>query len=125
MADPVRTAAVRAVIIVSLTLIQAMMAFLFSLTDSWLAFPTVLTSVAGTVVATWAVLDVWVTRQVWKQRHGVVSVPSSTARRMRRERRRAERAARREGRIAGGGPVTSPEPGGRVPDGGAGQLSQA
>ncbi|MFJ3931774.1 MULTISPECIES: hypothetical protein [unclassified Streptomyces] len=125
MADPVRTAAVRAVIVVSLTLIQAMMAFLFSLTDSWLAFPTVLTSVAGTVVATWAVLDVWVTRQVWKQRHGVVSVPSSTARRMRRERRRAERAARREGRIAGGGPVPSPEACGRVPDGGAGRLSQA
>ncbi|MFI6289703.1 hypothetical protein ACIBCM_34050 [Streptomyces sp. NPDC051018] len=94
MADPVRKAAVRAVLIVSLTLIQAMVAFLCTLTGSWLAFPMVLSSVASTVVATWAVLDVWVTRQVWRQRHGVVSEPSSSARRLRREHRRARRAAR-------------------------------
>ncbi|WP_405696399.1 hypothetical protein [Streptomyces sp. NBC_01185] len=94
MPDPVRTAAVRAVIILALTLIQAVMAFLCTLAGSWLAFPMVLSGVAGTVVATWSVLDVWVTRQVWNQRHGVVSVPSSTARRMRRERRAARRAAR-------------------------------
>ncbi|MEE1736031.1 hypothetical protein ACIGJO_31265 [Streptomyces sp. NPDC079020] len=94
MPDAVRTAAVRAVLIMSLTLIQAMVAFLCTLTGSWLAFPMVLSSVASTVVATWSVLDVWVTRQVWHQRNGVVSVPSSTARRMRRERRRARRAAR-------------------------------
>lgn len=94
MADPVRTAAVRAVIIVSLTLIQAMVAFFCTLAGSWLAFPMVLSSVASTVVATWGVLDVWVTRQVWKQRHGVVSIPSSTARAQRRERRRARRQAR-------------------------------
>jgi hypothetical protein len=37
---------------------------------------------------------VWVTRQVWNQRHGVVSTPSSTARALRRERRRARRQAR-------------------------------
>ncbi|MGW7081054.1 hypothetical protein ACWGH2_32380 [Streptomyces sp. NPDC054871] len=92
--DPVRTAAVRAVIIVALTLIQAMTAFLCALAGSWLSFPMVLSSVASTVVATWGVLDVWVTRQVWNQRHGVVSVPSSTARQLRRERRRARRQAR-------------------------------
>ncbi|WP_254707766.1 hypothetical protein [Streptomyces lunaelactis] len=94
MADPVRTAAVRAVIIAALTMIQAMVAFLGTLTGSWLAFPMVLSSVGSTVVATWAVLDVWVTRQVWNQRNGVVSVPSSTARQLRRERRRARRAGR-------------------------------
>lgn len=98
MPDPVRTAAVRAVLIVALTLIQAMVAFLCTLTGSWLAFPMVLSSVASTVVATWGVLDVWVTRQVWSQRHGVVSTPSSTARRLRREHRRARRQARALGR---------------------------
>lgn len=92
--DPVRTAAVRAVIIVALTLMQAMTAFLCTLAGSWLSFPMVLSSVASTVVATWGVLDVWVTRQVWNQRNGVVSVPSSTARQLRRERRRARRQAR-------------------------------
>ncbi|MFE7004322.1 hypothetical protein [Streptomyces griseus] len=104
MPDAVRTAAVRAVLIMSLTIIQAMIAFLSTLTGSWLAFPMVLSSVASTVVATWSVLDVWVTRQVWNQRHGVVSVPSSSARQIRRERRRsrrAERAAERDG--TGGG----------------------
>lgn len=98
MPDPVRTAAVRAVIITAVTLIQAMVAFLSTLAGSWLAFPMVLSSVASTVVATWGVLDVWVTRQVWNQRYGVVSMPSSTARQLRRERRRARRAARNEER---------------------------
>ncbi|MEU6098167.1 hypothetical protein [Streptomyces sp. NPDC047079] len=92
--DPVRTAAVRAVLIIAVTLIQAVIAFLCTLAGSWLAFPMVLSSVACTVVATWGVLDVWVTRQVWYQRHGVVSAPSSTARQLRRERRRARRQAR-------------------------------
>ncbi|MEU6122320.1 hypothetical protein [Streptomyces sp. NPDC047123] len=92
--DPVRTSAVRAVIIVAVTLVQAMVAVLAALAGSWLSFPMVLSSVASTVVATWGVLDVWVTRQVWNQRHGVVSAPSSTARRLRRERRRARRQAR-------------------------------
>ncbi|MDO0928697.1 hypothetical protein QQY24_25990 [Streptomyces sp. TG1A-8] len=99
--DPVRTAAVRAVLIVSVTLIQAMVAFLCTMAGSWLAFPMVISSVASTVVATWGVVDVWVTRQVWSQRHGVVSEPSSTARSLRRERRarrRQERAASREQR---------------------------
>ncbi|MFD5783708.1 hypothetical protein ACFVWX_31035 [Streptomyces sp. NPDC058220] len=100
MPDPVRKAAVRAVIIAAVTLIQAMIAFLSTLAGSWLAFPMVLSSVASTVGATWGVLDVWVTRQVWNQRHGVVSVPSSTARQLRRERRRARRAARSAGRSA-------------------------
>ncbi|MGW6746323.1 hypothetical protein ACWGDX_37260 [Streptomyces sp. NPDC055025] len=100
MPDPVRTAAVRAVIIAAVTLIQAMVAFLSTLAGSWLAFPMVLSSVASTVVATWGVLDVWVTRQVWNQRHGVISAPSSTARRLRRERRRARRAARSAAREA-------------------------
>ncbi|WP_432042233.1 hypothetical protein [Streptomyces cadmiisoli] len=92
--DPVRTAAVRAVIIIAVTLVQAMVAFLCTLAGSWLAFPMVLSSIASTVVATWSVLDVWVTRQVWNQRNGVVSMPSSTARALRRERRRARRQAR-------------------------------
>ncbi|MBZ3902308.1 MULTISPECIES: hypothetical protein [Streptomyces] len=92
--DPVRTAAVRAVLIIAVTLLQAMVAFLCTLAGSWLAFPMVLSSVASTVAATWGVLDVWVTRQVWKQRNGVVSAPSSTARSLRRERRRARREAR-------------------------------
>ncbi|MFF7750685.1 hypothetical protein ACFZCP_15795 [Streptomyces sp. NPDC007971] len=99
MPDPVRTAAVRAVLIISVTLIQAMVAFLCTLAGSWPAFPMVISSVVSTVVATWAVVDVWVTRQVWNQRHGVVSEPSSTARSLRRERRahrRQERAAQRE-----------------------------
>lgn len=94
MPDPVRTAAVRAVLVLSLTIIQAMVALLSTMTGSWLAFPMMLSSVGSTVVATWAVLDVWVTRQVWNQRNGVVSVPSSSARRLRRERRAARRAAR-------------------------------
>ncbi|WP_206308327.1 hypothetical protein [Streptomyces sp. A1277] len=94
MPDPVRTAAVRAVLIMSLTMILAMVAFLTALAGSWLSFPMVLSGVAGTVVATWSVLDVWVTRQVWNQRNGVVSEPSSSARQLRRERRRARRAAR-------------------------------
>lgn len=92
--DPVRTAAVRAVLVIALTLIQAMLAFLSALASSWLAFPTLLSSVASTVLATWATLDVWVTRQVWNQRNGVVSTPSSTARALRRERRKARRQAR-------------------------------
>ncbi|MFF0162939.1 hypothetical protein ACFYRY_36150 [Streptomyces sp. NPDC005263] len=92
--DPVRTSAVRAVLIISVTLIQAMVAFLCTMAGSWLAFPMVLSGVASTVLATWAVLDVWVTRQVWNQRNGVVSTPSSTARALRRERRKARRQAR-------------------------------
>ena len=98
MADPVRTAAVRAVIIVAITLIEAMVAFLSTLAGSWLAFPAVIGTVASTVVATWAVLDVWVTRQVWVQRNGVQSQPSSTARELRRERRREHRQEERESR---------------------------
>ncbi|GHH15375.1 hypothetical protein [Streptomyces rubradiris] len=97
--DPVRAAAVRAVLVIAVTLIQAMIAFLCALAGSWLAFPMVMASVAATVVATWAAVDVWVTRQVWNQRHGVLSEPSSTARALRRERRarrREERAALRD-----------------------------
>ncbi|MFG3153516.1 hypothetical protein ACGF7W_15915 [Streptomyces sp. NPDC048219] len=111
--DPVRTAAVRAVLVVAVTLILAMVAFLCTMAGSWLAFPMVIGSVAGTVVATWGVLDVWVTRQVWNQRHGVVSMPNSTARAMRRERRRARRQER-----------TAERPQERIRGrGGAGQLS--
>ncbi|MCF3965040.1 hypothetical protein, partial [Streptomyces fuscigenes] len=92
--DPVRTAAVRAVLVMALTLVEAMVTLLATLADSWLAFPMMIASIASTVLATWAVLDVWVTRQVFNQRNGVVSVPSSTARRLRRERRTARRAVR-------------------------------
>ncbi|GGV46854.1 hypothetical protein [Streptomyces griseoflavus] len=111
--DPVRTAAVRAVIVISVTMIQAMVAFLCTLAGSWLAFPMVISSVVSTILATWAALDVWVTRQVWNQRHGVVSVPSSTARALRRERRRArrqersaQRARARIGRRGGAGQLS-------------------
>lgn len=111
--DPVRDAAVRAVLIIAVTLIQAVVAFLCTMAGSWLAFPMVLSSVVSTVVATWGALDVWVTRQTWNQRNGVVSVPSSTARALRRERRRTRReeraAERRQERIRR--------------HGGAGQLS--
>ncbi|MFE2582768.1 hypothetical protein [Streptomyces sp. NPDC059378] len=98
MPDPVRNAAVRAVLFIAVTLILAMTAVLCTLAGSWLAFPMVIGSVTGTVVATWGALDVWITRQVWNQRNGVVSVPSSTARALRRERRRARRQARADER---------------------------
>ncbi|WP_338146731.1 hypothetical protein [Streptomyces boncukensis] len=96
--DPIRAAAVRAVIIVALTLVQLMIAALSSLAEVWLAFPMALSTVASTVAATWSVLDVWISRQVWVQRNGVVSEPSSVARPRpraphRREERPAERAA--------------------------------
>ncbi|GHH21599.1 hypothetical protein [Streptomyces lanatus] len=113
MPDPVRTSAVRAVLIIAVTLIQAMVAFLCTLAGSWLAFPMVISSVVSTVVATWGALDVWVTRQVWNQRNGVVSAPSSTARALRRERRRtrqqvreAERAQERIRRRGGTGQLS-------------------
>lgn len=79
--DPVRRAAVRAVLIVAVTLVQLTVAVLCSLAGVWFAFPALLCTVTSTVLATWAVLDVWVTRQVWIQRHGVISTPSSAARR--------------------------------------------
>lgn len=115
MPDPVRTAAVRAVLIIAVTLLQAMVAFLCTMAGSWLAFPMVISSVVSTVVATWGALDVWVTRQVWNQRNGVVSAPSSTARSLRRERRRVRRqeksAARTQERIrrrGGAGQLSHP-----------------
>jgi hypothetical protein len=111
--DPVRTAAVRAVLIIAVTLVQAVTAFLCTMAGSWLAFPMVLSSVVSTVVATWGVLDVWVTRQVWNQRNGVVSTPSAAARARRRERRRsrrreraAERARQRIRRRGGAGQLS-------------------
>ncbi|MEV0243290.1 hypothetical protein AB0I06_25650 [Streptomyces sp. NPDC050674] len=113
--DPVRTAAVRAVLLIAVTLIQAMVAFLCTMAGSWLAFPMVISSVVSTIAATWGALDVWVTRQVWHQRNGVVSVPSSTARALRRERRRARRQERATERAQG-----------RIRRrGGAGQLSHS
>ncbi|TDC67892.1 hypothetical protein E1283_28155 [Streptomyces hainanensis] len=81
MPDPVRAAAVRAVIIIALTLTQVVVALLCTLAGSWLAMPMALSSIGSTMVATWAVLDIWITRQAWRQRDGVVSMPSSAARR--------------------------------------------
>lgn len=78
--DPVRAAAVRAGIVCAFTLVQVMIAVFCSLAAVWAALPMVITAVACTVAATWSVLDVWVKRQMWIQRHGVVSVPSSAAR---------------------------------------------
>ncbi|MFY1676010.1 hypothetical protein [Streptomyces sp. WMMC905] len=103
--DSVRDAAVRALLVVAVSLVQAMVAVFCALAGSWLAFPAVILGVVGTVVATWAVLDVWVTRQVWKQRHGVVSAPSSTARPPRGGRRGAGPGAREgvRGGARGGG----------------------
>ncbi|MFD4245858.1 hypothetical protein ACFWP3_30330 [Streptomyces sp. NPDC058525] len=100
MPDPVRASAVRAVLIVSVTLIQATIGFFLTITGSWLAFPMALGAIAATVVATWGVLDVWITRQMWNQRYGVVSEPSSTARDRRREERQAAKAARAERKAA-------------------------
>ncbi|KAA6216586.1 hypothetical protein [Streptomyces filamentosus] len=91
--DPVRNAAVRAVMITSVTLILAVVAFLTSVAGSWLAYPMTIAAVVATVVATWSVLDIWITRQVWRQRNGVVSEPSSTAYAARRERLAEEQAA--------------------------------
>ncbi|MEU6866464.1 hypothetical protein ABZ924_24925 [Streptomyces sp. NPDC046876] len=113
--DPVRESAVRAVLIVAVMLTEATITFFLMLTGSWLAFPMGLGAIAGTVVATWGVLDVLITRQMWNQRNGVVSEPSSTARSLRRETRRARREARtaadgRAGRIPRGG---ASGPGGR------------
>ncbi|MFF1557355.1 hypothetical protein [Streptomyces sp. NPDC058279] len=110
--DPVRTSAVRAVLIVALTLMQATVSFFLALTGSWLALPMVLGAIAGTVVATWAVLDVVITRQTWNQRHGVVSQPSSTARVHRREERRAGREA--GAGASGRAPRIRPAEGGRL-----------
>lgn len=88
MPDPVRSAAVRAVLIVALAIMAVNVAVLGALAESWIAAPAMLVAVIGTVVATWAVLDVWVTRQVYLQRHGVLSAPSSAARASRRGRSR-------------------------------------
>lgn len=92
--DSVRRSAVRAVLIVAVTLTDATIAFFLTVTGSWLALPLSLCAIAGVVVATWGVLDVLITRQTWNQRYGVLSEPSSTARGRRRERRRARREAR-------------------------------
>jgi len=94
MPDPVRAAAVRAVLIGAVALTETLIAVLLAVGHSWLSAPMTLLTVLTSVVAAWAVLDVWVTRQVWNQRNGVVSSPSSAARALRRERRRARRAAR-------------------------------
>ncbi|MFC6986166.1 hypothetical protein [Streptomyces cirratus] len=112
MPDPVRASAVRAVLIVALTLMQATVSFFLTLTGSWLALPMVLGAIAGTVVATWAVLDVLITRQMWNQRHGVLSQPSSTARGGGRAEHRAGREARSgaPGRV----PRIRPAEGGRL-----------
>ncbi|MFD6890891.1 hypothetical protein [Streptomyces sp. NPDC059957] len=94
MPDPVRRSAVRAVLIVAVTLTDATISFFLTVTGSWLALPLSLCAIAGVVVATWGVLDVMITRQTWNQRYGVLSEPSSTARGRRRERRKARREAR-------------------------------
>lgn len=94
MPDPVRRSAVRAVLIVAVTLTDATIAFFLTVTGSWLALPLSLCAIAGVIVATWGVLDVLITRQTWNQRYGVLSEPSSTARGRRREHRKARREAR-------------------------------
>ncbi|MFD0358158.1 hypothetical protein ACFVHW_31155 [Streptomyces sp. NPDC127110] len=105
MPDPVRSSAVRAVLIVAVTLTQATITFFLALTGSWLAFPMVLVGIAATIVATWSVLDVWITRQMWNQRHGVLSEPSSAAREPRRGRIPARESRLAAAPMAGGVPV--------------------
>ncbi|KOU43171.1 hypothetical protein ADK55_23955 [Streptomyces sp. WM4235] len=100
--DPVRTSAVRAVLIVAVTLTQSTITFFLALTGSWLVLPMALVAIAGTVVATWGVLDVLITRQTWNQRYGVVSAPGSAARAGRRERGRGR------GHAGAGPPVSRP-----------------
>lgn len=100
--DPVRAAAVRAVLLGAVALVEAVVEVLLAAGHSWLAAPMLLLTVLTCVIATWAALDVWVTRQVWNQRAGVVSSPSSAARSLRRE-RRGERRAAREAASAGRG----------------------
>ncbi|WP_349307905.1 MULTISPECIES: hypothetical protein [unclassified Streptomyces] len=102
MPDPVRAAAVRAVLITSVTLIEAVVTALLTVGGSWFSAPSMIFTVVSTIVATWSVLDVWVTRQVWNQRNGVVSSPSSAARALRRERRRARRTERAAARAKPG-----------------------
>ncbi|MEU6853143.1 hypothetical protein ABZ901_24835 [Actinacidiphila alni] len=94
MPDPVRAAAVRAVLIAAVALILVVIDVLLAAGHSWLSAPALIAAVFVSVVAAWAVLDVWVTRQVWNQRNGVLSSPSSAARAARRVRRREHRAAR-------------------------------
>ncbi|SEO51436.1 hypothetical protein [Actinacidiphila rubida] len=108
MPDPVRAAAVRALLCTALALVEAVVDVLLALGHSWLSAPLLLFTVFTCVVASWSVLDVWVTRQVWNQRNGVVSSPSSAARALRRERRRRRRAARRADREPAGGRARIP-----------------
>ncbi len=105
MPDPVRRSAVRAVIIIALTIIQVNIAVLGALAAAWIAAPMTLSAVVSTIIATWAVLDVWVTRQVHVQRHGVISEPSSVARAP-----RGQRAQARPGRPADPQSPGSPSP---------------
>lgn len=105
--DPVRAAAVRALLIAAVTLVEAVISTLAVLASSWFAAPAILVTVMSTVVATWGAVDVWITHQVWRQRYGVVSSPSSAARARRRERRSARRAARARSRNRGGIPGLS------------------
>lgn len=74
--DPVRAAAVRAVLTVAVALVAAVIEVLLVAGGSWLTAPMMPVTVLVCVAATWAVLDVWVTRQVWNQRDGLVSGPS-------------------------------------------------
>lgn len=119
MADPVRSAAVRAVIISAIALTLAQIGLLLAVGHSWLSAPVLLLAVLTSVVATWSVLDVWVTRQVWNQRGGVLSSPSSAARARRGDPRRPPAdgtgtgGGRQTGGAGGRGDVRSgrPEPG--------------
>ncbi|MFX4293969.1 MULTISPECIES: hypothetical protein [Streptomyces] len=81
MPDPVRDAAVRAVLFVAVTLVQLLVLVLSALAGSWLAVPMVFSTLLSVILSTWGVLDIWITRQMWRQRHGVVSLPNSVARR--------------------------------------------
>lgn len=109
--DPVRTAAVRAVIIIALTLCQLVVVLLGLWAGAWLVLPMAISTLVSAVVATWSVLDIWVTSQSWRQRNGVVSVPSSVARADARARRAERRALRRAARRQGRGPGSGAGPG--------------
>lgn len=78
--DPVRDAAVRAGLAVALTLFFVTVAVIGLMGGTWLAVPAFLVTVVSTVLSTWAVLDVWVTRQVYLQQHEPAARPGESAR---------------------------------------------
>ncbi|MFJ6215912.1 hypothetical protein ACIQGZ_21640 [Streptomyces sp. NPDC092296] len=66
--DEVRSAAVRAWISFSFTLVSVMVTLLASLADGWLFVPAVLVTALGFFASTWCLLEIWIARQIAAQR---------------------------------------------------------